>query len=215
MKNLYIVTHAQSQHHIDRVVGGWFDSPLTELGRRQAETIAQRIREFVPEGAAVEVHSSDLKRAHGTADAISAALGVPVRTTPDLREMSQGEAEGQPQAWLLERYVYPTPDEDRMDHTPGFHGAESRRQVATRIYRAVEKILVGDCEHQVIVTHGFALTFVVAAWIRMPFDAVGYLTVRSTSGGITHLAEDDVWRNRVIERLNDTSHLAEVEACAI
>ena len=212
MKNLYVVTHAQSQHHIDRVVGGWYDSPLTELGRRQAASIGRRLRELVPKGDAVEIHSSDLKRAHGTAEAISAALGVPVRTTPDLREMSQGEAEGQPQAWLLERYVYPTPDEDRMDHTPGFHGAESRRQVATRIDRAVDAILAGDSEHQVIVTHGFALTFVVAAWIRMPLDAAGYLTIRSTSGGITRLAEDDVWRNRVIERLNDTAHLAGVEA---
>ena len=76
-----------------------------------------------------------------------------------------------------------------------------------RGYRAVETIIARPCEHQVVVTHGMALTFVVSAWIRMPLEAAGYVAFRSTSGGITVLHEDDFFRNRAVVSLNDTSHL--------
>lgn len=52
-----------------------------------------------------------------------------------------------------------------------------------------DRILARPCPHQVIVTHGFALTFVVAAWIKMPLDAAGYIAVQATSGGLTRLVE--------------------------
>ena len=38
-------------------------------------------------------------------------------------------------------------------------------------------------------------------------DAAGYIAVKATSGGITHLYEDDVYSSRVIGSLNETSHL--------
>ena len=72
---------------------------------------------------------------------------------------------------------------------------------------AVETIIARPCEHQVVVTHGMALTFVVSAWIRMPLEAAGYVAFRSTSGGITVLHQDDFFRNRAVVSLNDTSHL--------
>lgn len=59
----------------------------------------------------------------------------------------------------------------------------------------------------VLVTHGFALTFVVAAWARLPVDALGYLNLRSTPGGITVLREDDLFHNRQVVRRDDVAHL--------
>ncbi|MCG5215792.1 histidine phosphatase family protein [Streptosporangium sp. KLBMP 9127] len=47
------------------------------------------------------------------------------------------------------------------------------------------------CEHQVIVTHGGSLTFVVASWIKMPIKAVGHAYFRVPSGSITTLREAD------------------------
>jgi probable phosphoglycerate mutase len=98
-----------------------------------------------------------------------------------------------------------------MDHRNGIPGAETRREFAERIYRAVDLILDSPCPHQIVVTHGFALTFVVAAWIGMPLEAAGFVAVRSTSGGITLLSEDEVFHNRRIVSLNDTSHLMHAE----
>jgi probable phosphoglycerate mutase len=208
MRNLYVVTHAESQHHVDKLVGGWYDSELTARGRAQAVQIADRMRHLIPAGEAVDLHSSDLKRAVQTAEPISKVLGTPIRTTSDLRELSYGEADGMPDAWLDEHYVFPPLDDGRMDHLPGFDGAESRRDIATRVYRAMDQILATGSPNYVIVTHSFALSFLVAAWIRVPIEAAAYIHLKPTSGGITHLKEDDAFHNRSILALSDTSHLA-------
>ena len=61
---------------------------------------------------------------------------------------------------------------------------------------------------RVLVTHGFALTFIIAAWIHLPLESAGYVYVRTNSGGITVLEQDDVFHDRNVVRLNDISHLA-------
>jgi 2,3-bisphosphoglycerate-dependent phosphoglycerate mutase len=207
VRRLYVVTHPEAEHHVSGQVGGWFDSALTERGLRQADAVAARIRELVPAGAEVELHSSDLTRAAQTARAIGAALGVPPTLTAGLREKSYGVAEGRPQAWLDARFVPPPATGDRMNHAEGIEGAETRQQFGGRVYAAVDEVLASPGAHHVVVTHGFALTFVVAAWIGMPLESTGFVNLRSTSGGITVLEEDDFFANRSIVRLDDTAHL--------
>jgi probable phosphoglycerate mutase len=211
VKRLYVVTHPQATHHVEGVVGGWHDSALTDLGLRQAERIGQRLRQLVPEDAPTEITSSDLRRTRQTAEAIARALRTPIRTTPDLREISYGQAEGQPQSWLDAGFAHPPPAGNRLDHDVGIPGAETRRRFATRIYRAMDHILASPWPYQIVVTHGFALTFVVAAWVGMPLDSAGAIAVASTSGGITHLHEDGLFHNHSIVTANETSHLDRVE----
>jgi probable phosphoglycerate mutase len=42
-RNLSLVTHAQSQHHVQGVVGGWHDTPLTDLGHARLDDLAERL----------------------------------------------------------------------------------------------------------------------------------------------------------------------------
>lgn len=207
MRTIWVVTHPEATHHLDGLVGGWFDSALTERGERQAAAIARELRSRIPAAAEVELFSSDLKRAAQTAAAIGEALGVAPVLIDGLREKSYGEAEGRPQAWLDERFVPPPAVGDRMNHSEGIAGAETKAQFGARIYAAVESLLARPCERQVIVTHGFALTFVVACWIGMPLESAGYVNFRASSGGITELREDDVFHNRQVASLNDVRHL--------
>jgi len=203
VRDIYVVTHTESQHHVDQVVGGWYDAELTQRGRRQAVAVAARLAELID--ATPQIVSSDLTRTRETAEAIAARFGTDFSTTNDLREISFGPAEGKPQAWLDERFE-PAPDDDRLDFRNS-HGGETRRELATRIYRAMDAILDADGSPQVVVTHGFAMTFVVAAWVGMPIDATGTINLRATSGGITHLHEDDFFRSRQVAFLNDARHL--------
>jgi probable phosphoglycerate mutase len=76
-----------------------------------------------------------------------------------------------------------------------------------RSYAAVDEMLAADCAHQVVVTHGFTQTFIVAAWIRMPLESVGYVSFPCTSGAITVLQQDDYFHNRAVVKLGDTTHL--------
>lgn len=207
MKNIFVVTHTQSLHHIEKKVGGWYDTGLTQQGYSDANAVADRLSSVV-KGGPVEIFSSDLLRASQTADLIGERLKRPIHTDSDLREISYGCAEGMPQEWLDARQV-PAPDDDRMEHRGGIENGETRREVAERVYRAVDAIVSRPCETQIIVTHGFALTFVIAAWIKMPVDAVAYVSFPARSGSITHLKQDDYWRSRAVVSLADCSHLQE------
>lgn len=62
-KDIYVVAHTQSQHHVDGLVGGWYDSPLTAFGRRQAGAVSHRIADLVGDRRPVEIYASDLLRA--------------------------------------------------------------------------------------------------------------------------------------------------------
>ena len=205
MKNIYDVTHTESVHHVEGSVGGWYDTDLTDRGKAQAKRTAERLRDMIKTETPT-ITSSDLLRAKETAKFIGDTFGCEIRTNPDLREMSYGTAEGKPQEWLDERNV-PAADDNRLDHLSIEQG-ETKREFLSRIYRALDEIVRKDNPTQIVVTHGFALTFVVARWIKMPAESAGFVNFRASAGGITHLQQDDFWRNRGVNLLNDTSHLA-------
>jgi probable phosphoglycerate mutase len=71
----------------------------------------------------------------------------------------------------------------------------------------MDTILEADGAHQIIVTHGFTVTFVRASWIRMPVESAGYVSFRAASGSITVLREDDYFHNRQVASLGDIGHL--------
>jgi 2,3-bisphosphoglycerate-dependent phosphoglycerate mutase len=206
MRTLHVVTHPQATHHVDGIVGGWFDSDLTPAGTEAAGRIAEALRAAIPADATVELFSSDLKRTSQTADAIGKRFDLEPVFDARLRESRWGEAEGHPQSRWDELFTPPPVDGDHMAHRV-IPGAESKTEVAQRIYAAVDDIVSRPCEHQIIVTHGYAFSFVVAAWIKMPLEALGHALFKAHSGSITTLHEDDLYRGRLVLRLGDTAHL--------
>lgn len=207
MRTVHVVVHPEATHHVTGVVGGWHDSSLTDRGVRDALAIAAAVSAHVPAGEQVVVATSDLRRAIQTADPVCAELGVTAIVDPRLREKSYGTADGRPQSWLNHRFVPPPADGDRMHHDEGIPGAEPKATFAGRIYAAVDDLLGHDASHLVVVTHGFALTFVVSAFMRLPIDALGYVNFRSRPGGITVLCDDDHFHNRQLVQLSDLAHL--------
>jgi len=207
VRAIYVIAHPEATHHIAKVVGGWHDSQLTPAGQAAAVRIARTLRNQIPAGAAVELFSSDLLRASQTADEVAREFGVEPILDRRLREKSYGEAEGKPQRWLDERFIPAPADGDRLGHYEGIPGSETRGECAKRVCAAAEEILARDCEHQIIVTHGFAATFVLTTWIKMPYEALGSVGFLTPSGSITTLREDDFYHNRRIIGLGDTRHL--------
>lgn len=207
MRTVYVVTHPEATHHVEQIVGGWYDSDLTPAGVRATTAIAAALRPGIPDGAEVEIFSSDLTRTRRTAAEVARVFGVDPVLDRRLRERSFGEAEGKPRAWLDGRFLAPpATGERRLDHVSS-PGAEPIRSVAARAYAAMVEILAHPCEWQIIVTHGGTLTYLVACWIGMPVESVGQVAFRSVSGGITTLCEDDRFHSREVVALGDIRHL--------
>ena len=85
---LYLVRHGQSIHNQEQTIAGRLDSELTPQGFEDALHVARAIgrNDFDL------VYSSDLRRAHQTAEILVEALHLncPVVTTPLLRELDYG-----------------------------------------------------------------------------------------------------------------------------
>ena len=87
---LLLIRHAQTVWNRDRRYQGWQDSPLSEVGRAQAEAVGRALSSEPLKA----VYSSTLGRARETAEAIAAFHGLPVHADDAFREMAFGDWEG-------------------------------------------------------------------------------------------------------------------------
>ncbi len=195
------MTHPQATHHVERRVGGWYDSELTNKGKADAAACGKRFLDLGLEG--VPIFSSDLTRTRQTAHAIATCLGSDIRYDARLREMSFGEAEGRAQE-DVGGPILSSDKDNRLDFRNAYAG-ETKRELASRLYEVMAEI--SQQTRAIICTHGYAATFLIAYWIGMPLESVGYVNFRLSPGSITSLVEDDVHANRAIQSLNDTRHL--------
>lgn len=201
MQRVYVVTHPEATHHVQELVGGWYDSRLTGRGLVQATRIARHLREIIPEGADTALYSSDLLRTRQTAQALQREFGIAPVLEPGLREKSYGVAGGRAQSWLDVRFIFPPETGERLDHDEGIEGGETKRQWIQRAYAAVSRITGDGAGHRIIVTHAGTASWAIAAWLGIPLESCAYLAFRVGSGSLTILEKDDVFHNRSLVSL--------------
>jgi broad specificity phosphatase PhoE len=168
-------------------MSGWFDLPLSDLGRRQALEAAHSLAQCVP-GA--PIYTSPLARAYMTAEIIAAEVGSTIRTSDNLREIYCGEVDGlsvrEVQARYPELWQRNLQQEDDDFRWPG---GESYAELRKRCLAAVRAIAKGRAGKSVIiVTHAGAIAQVVG-WLR-GFPAARWSCFRPDNGRITAVA----WR---------------------
>ncbi|WP_236791377.1 histidine phosphatase family protein [Amycolatopsis sp. GM8] len=149
---LHLVRHGESEWNLAGRVQG--QSPeagaLTPRGLDQAARAAAALAER----AAGAIFSSDLPRARQTAEVIAAALGLPVREDPRLREQNLGFLEGKRFADPLDGGV--VQDEiDRLWREPWRRprGGESITDLYERIHATLDEYAKRDGE-LILVAHG-------------------------------------------------------------
>ena len=101
MKRIYTVQHTQSEHHTNGMVGSWTDWNLTDLGKQQADRIAEKLKQEL-EGKEIVLYTSDLKRAKQTADSIASLFQIEPIVKKELRERNLGRCCGKSVQWLRE-----------------------------------------------------------------------------------------------------------------
>ena len=90
MTTIFLVRHGETVDNAAQIMQGQTQGELNEQGRSQARQVAERLS-AEPVDAVV---ASDLHRAVETAEIIAAPHGLPVMTTPLLRERDWGSFTG-------------------------------------------------------------------------------------------------------------------------
>jgi probable phosphoglycerate mutase len=158
VRNILIVRHGESAWNAEKRWQGWIDIPLTPAGESQATA---RGRALAAGGiTAPVVFSSDLSRAHRTADLLAAELGARVVTDERLRERHGGIWQGHTAEEIDERWPGMREQWRRGEvHPPG---AEHDEQVLERFDDALRAVAdtTSDGVDAIIVTHGGVLRLV-------------------------------------------------------
>ena len=90
MTTLLLARHGETDWNRELRIQGSSDIELNELGRQQAQFLAQELTDVDLDA----IYSSDLSRARATAAAVAATHGLEVTLDPRLRERSFGSWEG-------------------------------------------------------------------------------------------------------------------------
>ena len=206
-RTVILVRHAQSEHHVRGLTGGWTDTPLTELGHRQAECVAERLgREL--SGVAVSIFSSDLIRTRETVEHIARRIAVEANFDQRLREWNNGEAAGLTSDEANRRWPQPARWTADLRHWPR---SETWREFQSRAADFLDDVPTTDGA-MVVVTHGGTIEALVSAWLGFSAEAMEGVGFRSDVTGVTVLAEAaGESRYRTLERANDTSHIRGME----
>jgi probable phosphoglycerate mutase len=149
------VRHGETAWNVDTRIQGQLDIGLNDHGLWQAERVGAALADEVID----RIYSSDLQRAHTTAQAIArhtanqAARDVQLHT--GLRERGFGTFEGETWADIAEKW----PDESRRwkQRDPHFAppGGETPTQLLERVRSTVDDIAARHPgEHIVLVAHG-------------------------------------------------------------
>jgi probable phosphoglycerate mutase len=173
---LLLVRHGQSEWNAAGLMQGQIAHvPLTPIGHAQAQAAATELAGSRP-GV---LFSSDLVRAVQTAAHCARATGLPIRTTPALREQAYGELEGRPSRELWNAV-------DWSDPHWSAPGGESLAELHGRV-EAFLKHLSAEPPADVIalVTHGDAIRAVQAVVAGLGPDAMPAITPHN--GTVTRL----------------------------
>lgn len=204
MNAIIVIRHAQPVDCNDTASSHWTDTELTEMGRRQAQCLADRLRREIGSIPCV-LHSSDLRRAFQTAEPVAKALGVPIIPQPGLREFNNGLAAGETEE-ALGRFV-PVLTQAHRDLLANPAG-ETWTQFHQRIAACMDRITAGEGRLTLVVAHYGAIINILHWWLRLGLTETGD-TPASFDASLASIAV--LRRSRqgkpAIERLNDTSHL--------
>ena len=208
MREIIIIQHCQSEHHINEMSGGWTDTPFTELGKKQANLIGLRLKKELS-GKEYVIYSSDLKRAWQTAEILGNHLNLKIVSEKNLREINTGVAAGKTKKWANANRNPRKENKFDFDYQE-FKNGETWRQFSNRVAFCMENIVESEKKNLIIVTHGGTLSFIIAWWMNFEIHMHSKSFFSASPASISLLQEINDKRH-ILRKLNDTSHLTELK----
>ncbi|PKA14966.1 histidine phosphatase family protein [Leptospira haakeii] len=156
---LFLIRHGETAWNKERRLQGQTDTPLSELGKKQASKLAEGLK-----NKGIElIFSSDLKRAKETSEQISQQLGIEIIYHSGLKEIHLGEAQGILESEISdifgETHYSAWKSQDRIHDQFKFPGGESKSEAGSRIIETILYLLkMYDKKNIAICSHGFVLS---------------------------------------------------------
>jgi probable phosphoglycerate mutase len=157
LKTLYLCRHGQTQWNQQNLLQGQLDSPLTEQGKQQAQSLANKAKPWAIDA----VVSSPLGRAKETAAIVAATLAKPHTLNDLLCERHFGHWQGQDAA-NLEAYqdFYHQRFQNLALRPPG--DGESTAMVISRLRTGIQQLRQASQQNNLgktilVVSHGDVL----------------------------------------------------------
>lgn len=148
VKHLYLMRHGQTLFNVRRKIQGWCDSPLTELGIKQAEAACLCLKDI----AFDHYYSSTSERCCDTLEIVK-NNDMPYTRLKGLKERNFGTYEGESED-LHPPFEY-------FDTYYPLHGGETFPQIADRMLKTLTEVMEKE-DHQCVlaVSHsGACMTF--------------------------------------------------------
>ena len=162
------IRHGETAWNVDTRIQGHLDIPLNNTGLWQAEQLGQAL---AGENFAA-IYTSDLQRAHATAQAVARTTGAPLTAEPGLRERGFGHFEGR----TFTEIESALPEQARRWRQRDPHyapeGGESLVALRERIARTVSALAAQHPDELVVlVAHGGVLDVLYRLATRQDIQA--------------------------------------------
>lgn len=165
---IYFARHGETEWNARRKVQGSTDTPLNEVGIAQAHRLAEKLAGLhIPIG---HVYSSEMQRAHTTAQIVADRLGVPCETRPGLQELNLGDWEGYSWRQIEQNWpeAYRLWEERKSVERPP--NGECYAELLERFVAAVLRIVREAQTDVLIVSHSACLLSFQATLNRTPIE---------------------------------------------
>ena len=163
---LLVIRHGESEADLMDVHEGRADFSLTERGHKQAEAMAQYVKDNY---SITSIYCSPLKRAYQTAVHLSEATGIPLLPSDKLMEFNNGLIAGLERAVVHEKY----PFVENLPIHAAVYEQESMLEFRFRADYILSEIISDTAPDATvaIITHGGMVNQLYKSFLRLPIDS--------------------------------------------
>ena len=198
----YLVRHGESEWNAENRLCGRTDVPLSEGGRRQAKSLAERLKSIPFEA----LYSSPLERALETARLISESVGLQPAPDQRLVELDYGQWEGRTLAEIAESDPKTLRAWDANPAQVAPPGGESGLEAQQRIVSFLDFLAAKHPQgHVLVVFHKTVCRLVICHVLGMAASEYRRRLVLNNAALSIIQAQPYGWQ---LITFNDTSHLS-------
>ncbi len=199
MMKIVLARHGETEWNVGEIFRGRVDVGLNETGIKQAQLLAEYLRDVKIEA----VYSSPLKRALRTAETIADCHQLEVEITPGLIDLDFGEWQGLSRQEVKDKYEELYTEWISRPDKVKIPAGESLNDVMARAIGVIDEIIAKYKGTVILVSHRVVNKVLICALLGL--DNSHFWNIRQDTCGITTFTCDD--ERFILTEHNNTSYL--------